>query len=46
MNFKRQVAYSRVSWDLDADNEIYVTGNWAQVKSRSRRTRARPSRAT
>jgi outer membrane receptor protein involved in Fe transport len=33
MNFKRQVAYSRVSWDLDADNEIYVTGNWAQVRS-------------
>ena len=33
MNFKRQVAYSRISWDLDADNEIYVTGNWAQVKS-------------
>jgi iron complex outermembrane receptor protein len=33
MNFKRQVAYTRVSWDLDADNEIYVTGNWAQVNS-------------
>ncbi|WP_229223758.1 TonB-dependent receptor domain-containing protein [Duganella sp. sic0402] len=33
MNFKRQVAYTRVSWDLDADNEIYVTGNWAQVSS-------------
>ncbi|HEX7984583.1 MAG TPA: TonB-dependent receptor [Duganella sp.] len=33
MNFKREVAYSRVSWDLDADNEIYVTGNWAQVTS-------------
>lgn len=33
MNFKRQVAYTRVSWDLDADNEIYVTGNWAQVRS-------------
>ncbi|WP_229256763.1 TonB-dependent receptor domain-containing protein [Duganella lactea] len=33
MNFKRQVAYTRVSWDLDADNEIYVTGNWAQVTS-------------
>jgi hypothetical protein len=33
MNFKRQVAYSRISWDIDADNEIYVTGNWAQVKS-------------
>jgi hypothetical protein len=33
MNFKRQVAYTRVSWDLDEDNEIYVTGNWAQVKS-------------
>jgi len=31
--FKRQVAYSRISWDLDADNEIYVTGNWAQVQS-------------
>ncbi|QBE65883.1 TonB-dependent receptor plug domain-containing protein [Pseudoduganella lutea] len=33
MNFKRQVAYGRVSWNLDPDNEIYVTGNWAQVKS-------------
>jgi outer membrane receptor protein involved in Fe transport len=33
MDLKRQVAYTRVSWDLDADNEIYVTGNWAQVKS-------------
>jgi iron complex outermembrane receptor protein len=33
MNFKREVAYSRVSWDLDSDNEIYVTGNWAQVTS-------------
>jgi len=33
MNFKRKVAYTRVSWDLDADNEIYVTGNWAQVTS-------------
>jgi outer membrane receptor protein involved in Fe transport len=33
MNFKRKVAYSRVSWDIDADNEIYVTGNWAQVTS-------------
>src|SRR5437763_2342743 len=33
MNFKRQVGYGRVSWDLDADNEIYVTGNWAQVAS-------------
>ncbi|NYE59444.1 outer membrane receptor protein involved in Fe transport [Duganella sp. 1224] len=33
MNFKRQVAYTRISWNLDADNEIYITGNWAQVKS-------------
>jgi outer membrane receptor protein involved in Fe transport len=33
MNFKRKVAYTRISWDLDADNEIYVTGNWAQVTS-------------
>ncbi|USX18205.1 TonB-dependent receptor [Oxalobacteraceae bacterium OTU3REALA1] len=33
MNFKRKVAYTRVSWDLDADNEIYVTGNWAEVTS-------------
>jgi len=33
MNFKRQVAYTRLSWDLDADNEIYVTANYAQVKS-------------
>jgi outer membrane receptor protein involved in Fe transport len=33
MNFKRKVAYTRISWNLDADNEIYVTGNWAQVTS-------------
>jgi iron complex outermembrane receptor protein len=33
MNFKRQVAYTRLSWDLDADNEIYATLNWAQVRS-------------
>jgi len=33
MNFKREVAYSRVSWDIDPDNEIYVTGNWAQITS-------------
>ncbi|OON63184.1 TonB-dependent receptor [Massilia sp. KIM] len=33
MQFKRQVGYGRVSWNLDADNEIYVTGNWAQVAS-------------
>ncbi len=34
MNFKRQVAYTRMSWDLDADNEIYFTANFAQVASR------------
>ncbi|TWI69832.1 TonB-dependent receptor-like protein [Pseudoduganella lurida] len=33
MNFKRQVAYTRISWDLNPDNEIYVTANYAQVKS-------------
>jgi outer membrane receptor protein involved in Fe transport len=33
MNFKRQVAYTRMSWDLDADNEVYFTANWAQVAS-------------
>lgn len=33
MNFKRQVAYTRLSWDLDQDNELYVTANYAQVKS-------------
>ncbi|GGY59478.1 TonB-dependent receptor plug domain-containing protein [Pseudoduganella albidiflava] len=33
MDLKRKVAYTRVSWDLDADNEIYFTANWAQVKS-------------
>ncbi|WP_036166148.1 TonB-dependent receptor domain-containing protein [Massilia sp. 9096] len=33
MNFKREVAYTRVSWDLTPDDEIYVTGNWAQVRS-------------
>jgi outer membrane receptor protein involved in Fe transport len=33
MNFKRQVAYTRLSWDIDPDNEIYVTMNYAQVKS-------------
>jgi outer membrane receptor protein involved in Fe transport len=33
MNFKRQVGYTRLSWDLDPDNEIYFTANWAQVAS-------------
>jgi iron complex outermembrane receptor protein len=33
MNFKRQVAYTRMSWDLNPDNEIYFTANYAQVKS-------------
>jgi outer membrane receptor protein involved in Fe transport len=33
MNFKREVAYTRLSWDLDPDNEIYFTANWAQVAS-------------
>ena len=33
MNFKRQVAYTRLAWDLDPDNEIYFTANYAQVRS-------------
>ncbi|HEX8606032.1 MAG TPA: TonB-dependent receptor plug domain-containing protein, partial [Pseudoduganella sp.] len=33
MDLKRKVAYTRVSWDLNPDNEIYFTANWAQVKS-------------
>ena len=33
MNFKRQVAYTRVSFDLDARNEIYFTANYGQVAS-------------
>jgi len=33
MNFKRQVAYTRLSWDIDPDNEVYFTANYAQVKS-------------
>jgi outer membrane receptor protein involved in Fe transport len=33
MNFKRQVLYTRASWDLTPDDEIYVTANWAQVRS-------------
>jgi iron complex outermembrane receptor protein len=34
MNFKRQVAYTRVSYDLDADNQVYFTANYGQVASR------------
>ncbi|WUR11736.1 TonB-dependent receptor [[Empedobacter] haloabium] len=33
MNFKRQVAYTRMSWDLTPDHEIYFTANYAQVAS-------------
>jgi outer membrane receptor protein involved in Fe transport len=33
MNFKREVGYTRLSFDLDPDNEIYFTANWAQVAS-------------
>lgn len=34
MNFKRQVAYTRVSYDLDQDNQVYFTANYGQVASR------------
>lgn len=34
MNFKRQVAYTRVSYDLDANNQVYFTANYGQVASR------------
>ncbi|WP_312516941.1 TonB-dependent receptor domain-containing protein [Massilia sp.] len=33
MNFKRQVAYTRMSFDIDPDNEIYFTANYGQVAS-------------
>ncbi|MEM8512674.1 iron complex outermembrane receptor protein [Massilia sp. MP_M2] len=34
MNFKRQVAYTRVSFDLNPDNQIYFTANYGKVASR------------
>jgi outer membrane receptor protein involved in Fe transport len=33
MNLKRQVGYTRVSYDLNDDNEVYFTANWGQVQS-------------
>jgi outer membrane receptor protein involved in Fe transport len=33
MDLKRQVAYTRVSYDLDPDNEIYFTANYGKVTS-------------
>jgi len=34
MNFKRQVAYTRVSYDLTPDHSLYFTANFGQVSSR------------
>ncbi len=33
MNLKRTVAYTRVGYDLNDDNEIYMTANLAEVKA-------------
>ncbi|MGO4381474.1 TonB-dependent receptor plug domain-containing protein [Pseudoduganella sp. RAF53_2] len=33
MDLKRRVAYTRVSYDLDPDNEIYFTANYGAVNS-------------
>lgn len=33
MNFKRQVAYTRMSWDINPDNQVYFTANYGQVAS-------------
>lgn len=34
MNFKRQVAYTRMSYDLTPDHQLYFTANYGQVASR------------
>ena len=34
MNFKRQVAYTRMSFDINPDNQVYFTANYGQVASR------------
>ena len=34
MNFKRQVAYTRMSFDLTPDHQLYFTANYGQVASR------------
>ncbi|MGF6271734.1 iron complex outermembrane receptor protein [Massilia sp. UYP11] len=34
MNFKRQVAYTRMSFDLNPDHQLYFTANYGQVASR------------
>ena len=33
MNFKRQVAYTRMSYDLTPDHQLYFTANFGQVAS-------------
>ncbi|WP_306391522.1 TonB-dependent receptor plug domain-containing protein [Telluria beijingensis] len=34
MNFKRQVAYTRMSYDLTPDHQLYFTANFGKVDSR------------
>lgn len=34
MNFKRQVAYTRMSYDLTPDHQLYFTANYGKVDSR------------
>jgi len=34
MNFKRQVAYTRMSFDLNPDHQLYFTANYGKVDSR------------
>jgi len=34
MNFKRQVAYTRMSFDINPDHQLYFTANYGQVASR------------
>jgi len=34
MNFKRQVAYTRMSFDIDPDHQLYFTANYGKVDSR------------
>lgn len=33
MNFKRQVAYTRMSFDINPDHQLYFTANYGQVAS-------------
>ena len=34
MNFKRQVAYTRMSFDINPDHQLYFTANYGKVDSR------------